>query len=99
MSIQISKIDQAAFTRNLVIEKGLIDNNTNIIPMKTNFSIEIIELDNYEKAEFWPYQYFIGKLMYLTYGTRLDIVCVIKQVSRYNAELRKSYLQAARRVV
>ena len=78
MSTQTLKINQTAMTRDLVIKKGLINCNTNIIPIKTSSFIERIELDDYEEVELWPYHHLIVKLMYLAYNTRLYIAFVVK---------------------
>lgn len=37
--------------------------------------------------------------MYLTYGTRPDIAFAIRQLSKYNANPRRNYLQIAKKVV
>lgn len=60
------------------MKKDFTNCNANIIHIKTGFSIEIIKLDNYEEAELWSYQYFIGKLIYFTCNKRPDIVFVVE---------------------
>ncbi len=45
------KINQSAFIRDLVIEKGLTDCNANVIPMKAESAIEMSDLENYEETE------------------------------------------------
>ena len=92
------KIDQAAFTKNLVIKKDLINYNINFRSIKTGFFIEIIELDDYKKEKLWPYLYLISKLIYLACDTKIYIAFIIGQLSRYNAEPRNGYLQAVRKV-
>ncbi len=89
MATQILKIDQATFIRDLIIKKGLTDYNTNVILMKTGSSLKIIKLDDYKEAELCLYQHFISKLIYLAYGTRLEIVFVVGQLSRHNINLKK----------
>lgn len=49
------KIDQSAFIRDLVIKKELINCNANLIPMKADLSIEIIDPKDYEKADLYIY--------------------------------------------
>lgn len=93
------KIDQSTFIRDLVIEKGLIECNANVILMKAGSAIEMIGPNNYEEIEFQEYQRLIGKLMYLACGTRPDIAFAIGQLSKYNADPRKNHLQVAKRVV
>ena len=93
------KIDQSAFIRDLVIEEGLTDCNANIIPLKAGSAIEINYPEDYEETKLQEYQRLIGKLMYLACGTRSDIAFVVGQLSKYNADPRKSHLRAANRVV
>ncbi len=93
------KIDQLAFIRDLMIEKGLTEYNANIISMKAYSTIKMSELKDYKKTNLYIYQQLIDKLIYLSYGTRLNIVFIIGQLSKHNANLRKSHLQAVKRVV
>lgn len=71
------KINQSAFIRDLVIEKGLTKCNPNVILMKTGSVIDISEVRDYEGINLQIYQRLIGKLIYLTCGIRPDIVFVI----------------------
>lgn len=67
--------------------------------MRIGSSINMIELNDYEKVELWPYHYFIDKLIYFTGSRRPNIAFVIGQLSRYNIDLRKGYLRAVKKVV
>lgn len=51
MAVYIIIINQSAFIRNLVIKKGLIEYNTNVIPIKTGSIIEITKLYDYKKTK------------------------------------------------
>lgn len=82
------KISQSAFIQDFVIEKRLIEYNTNMILMKTDSTIEMTKLKNYKKANLYIYQWLIGKLMYLVCGMKPNISFVIRQLSRYNANPR-----------
>lgn len=88
-----------AFIQDLVIKEDLTEYNTNVIPIKTSFSIKMIESNSYEEAESWLYYCFIGKLMYLVYGTRSDIAFAVRQLSKYNSNPRKNHLQVVKKVV
>ena len=83
------KIDQSAFIKDLVIEKGLNDYNSSIIPIKARSSIEMLDIDDYKETDLYKYQRLIGKLMYLAYGIRPNIVFLIGQLSKQNADPRK----------
>lgn len=76
-TVSTMKIYQSAFIWDLVIEEGLTNCNINIIPMKTSLSIEILEPEDYEEADFCIYQRHVGKLIYLLYDTRPDITFVV----------------------
>ncbi len=93
------RIHQSAFIRDLVLEKGLINCNANIIPIKAGLFIEMSEPEDYEEADYRIYQRLVGKLMYLLCGTRPDIAYVVGQLSRHNADPRKDHHQVAKRVV
>ena len=93
------KIHQSTFIQDLVIEKWLTNCNANVIPMKASSSIEMSDPEDYEKADLHTYQRLVGKLIYLSYGTRPDILFIVGQLSRHNADSKKRHLRAAKRVV
>ena len=92
------KIDQSVFIRDLIIDKGLTEYNTNVIPMKVDFLIDRTAPNNYEKANLSTYQRLISKLIYLACGIRPDIAFVVGQLSRHNADPRRGYIQVAKKV-
>lgn len=55
--------------------------------MKTGLVIKINNLDTYKKANFTIYQQLIGKFMYFTSRTRLDIIFAIEKSSKSNINL------------
>ena len=59
--------------------------------MKADISIEINKLNNYDKANLGDYQQFIKKLIYFMYKTRLNIVFVVRRLSKYNIDPRRDY--------
>lgn len=79
------KWDQSAYVRDLLEEEDLSDCKAVNIPMKAGSTIEMSEHDDYEEADLRPYQRLIGKLMYLSCGTRPDIAFIVGQLSRHNA--------------
>lgn len=93
------KIDQSAFIRDLIEEEGMSDCNSVNIPMKAGNFIDMPEADDHEEADLKTYQRLVGKLMYLSCGTRPDIAFVVGQLSRRNADPRVGHLKAAKRVV
>lgn len=93
------KIDQSVFIRNLVIEEELLNCNAIIILMKGDLIIDMPDTDDYEATKLHEYQQLIGKLMYLICETKPNIIFEVDQLSKYNANLRKDYLKATKRVV
>lgn len=67
--------------------------------MKIRSAIEINNLKDYKETKLQKYPRLIDKLIYLVYGIRPNIVFVVDQLSKHNANYRKSHLQAAKRVV
>lgn len=59
----------------------------------------MIDLEDYKKANLHTYQRFVGYLMYFSCGKRPDIIFVVGQLSRYNANLKKGHFQAAKKIV
>lgn len=57
----------------------------------------MIKFDDYKKVELWPYQCFIDKLIYFACDIKPNIAFIIKQLSKDNTNLRKSYLQLTKR--
>lgn len=75
--LKIIKIDLSTFIKNLVIDKSPTNYNLSIILIKAGSEIDMSKLDDYKEIDLQIYQYFISKLIYLVYGTKLDIVFVI----------------------
>lgn len=93
------KIDQSAFIRDLVEDEGMRDCNPVSTPMKAGNFIDMQREDDYEEVNLKICQRLIGKLMYLSYGTRPNICFVIGQLSKPNADPRMGHLKAAKQVV
>lgn len=93
------KIDQSAFIRDSIEEEGLSGCNSTNIPMKAGSFIDMQEEDDYEETDLKAYQRLVGKLMYLSCGTRPDIAFVVGQLSKRNADPRVGHLKVAKRVV
>lgn len=64
--------------------------------IKTESVIEINNVDHYKKTDIKIYHRLIGKLIYLSYDTRHDILFVI---SRQNTDLKVGYFKVAKQVV
>lgn len=93
------KIDQTSFIQNFIESKNETNYNSVNIPIKPGCFIEISKLHNYKKVDIKLYQYLIGKLMYLSYGTKPNIVFAIGELSKHNSDPRVGYMKVAKKVV
>lgn len=98
-SLSTLKIDQLAFIHDLAEKESMRNCNPVNTPMKTGNFIEMQDEDNYEEVDLKVYQCLIGKLMYLSCGTKPNISFVVGQLSKRNVDPRISHLKAAKRVV
>lgn len=55
--------------------------------------------DNYKEMDLKVYQWLIGKLMYLSCGTRPDIFFIVGQLRKRNTNPRMEHLKVAKQVV
>lgn len=67
--------------------------------MKAGSFIDIQEEDNYEETDLKTYQQLVGNLIYLLCGTRRDIIFVVRQLNKRNADPRIGHLTAAKQVI
>ncbi len=67
--------------------------------MKSGNAINISDVDAYGEENLHTYQQLIGKLIYFAYRTKPNIVFVVSQLSKHNADPQKDHLQAAKKVV
>lgn len=93
------KIDQSLFIRDYIKSENMTDCNLVSIPMKAGYFIEMSEPGDYKEADIKPYQCLIGKLMYLSCGTRPDIAFAVGQLSKHNSDPRTGHMKAAKKVV
>ena len=67
--------------------------------MKAGLSIQMSDLKVYKKTNLHMYQSLIEKLIYFLCNTRPDILFVIRQLNKYNTNLKKGHLLVAKRVI
>lgn len=60
--------------------------------IKAGSSLIIDQVRDNVEIDMIAYQCLIGKLLYLTYGTRPDIVFVMGQLNCYNSDPRVSHI-------
>lgn len=93
------KIDQLGFIHNLVEEESMQNCNLVNTSIKIGNFIEMQGKDDYEEVGLKVYQCLISKLIYLSYGTRLDISFIVGQLSKRNSDPRVGHLKAAKQEV
>ncbi len=54
-AIHMMKIDQSTFIRDLVIEEGLEKCDTNVIPIKADLAIKMLDSKDYNKTDLHKY--------------------------------------------
>lgn len=62
--------------------------------MKAGLSIEISNLENYNKTNFCTYQKLVEKLIYLLHSIKSDIAYIVGQLNRYNANLKRDIFKS-----
>lgn len=86
------QIHQLAFVKDLVIKRRSTDYDANIIPMKIDLFIKMIDPGNYKQANLCIYSTLVRKLMYFLYNTRLNIAFIVKQLNKHNVDPKKHHL-------
>lgn len=64
--------------------------------MKADSFIDIQKEGNYKKTNLKTYQQLFSKLIYLSYDTRPNIVFAVKQLNKYNSDLRIGHFKVAK---
>lgn len=94
--IDTLKINYLAFMHGLLIENNLANFNNINISMKAKSLIKMFKNNNYEKTNIKAYQRFMEKLIYLLCGIKPDISFIIRQLSKWNADLNVSHFNTAK---
>lgn len=67
--------------------------------MKAGSSIQMSDLKVYKETNLHMYQSLIEKLIYFLCNTRPDILFVIRQLNKHNANPKKGHLLATKGVI
>ena len=70
-----------------------------VLPVKAGSTFFLDQASNHQQAALIVYQRRIGKLIYLSCGTRPNIVFVIGQLSRHNSDPQIRYLRIVKQVL
>lgn len=93
------KIDQKEYIRDLLESEGMTSCHPTVLPVKAGSSFFLDQVGDYQQADLAVYQRLIGKLMYLSCGTRPDIAFVVGQLSCHNSDPRVGHLRIAKQVL
>lgn len=70
-----------------------------VLPVKASFTFILDQTGDHQQANFIAYHQLIGKLIYLSYKTCLDITFVIRQLSRHILDLLASHFCITKQVL
>ena len=87
---------QEKYARNLLQKYGMLDCKPLALPIEVNSKLSITEGKDLEDS--MMYRQIVGSLIYLTL-TRPDIAFAVGVVSRFMQTLKKSHLEAVRRIL
>lgn len=93
------KISQKAYIRHFLESEKMIFCHPTILPVKAGLALFFDQMDDHQQANLIAYQRLVGKLIYLSCGTRPDIAFVVEQVSRRNSDPRAGHLRVAKQVL
>lgn len=80
------KIVQSSSIQDFIKSENMKDCNLVNILIKIGYFIKISKPSNYKKVDIKPYQYLIGKLIYLLYGIRPNIIFAVGQLNKHNLD-------------
>ena len=93
------RIDQKRYIRDLLEFERMTSCHPTVLPVKAGSTLLLDQAGDYQQANLNAYQRLIGKLMYLSCGTRPDIAFVVGQLSCYNSDRQIGHLRIAKQVL
>ena len=93
------RIDQKGYIRDLLESEAMTSCHPTVLPVKTGSTLLLDQAGDHQQADLTAYQRLIGKLIYLSCGTRPDIAFVVGQLSRHNSDPRTGHLRIAKQVL
>lgn len=67
--------------------------------MKIDSLINIQEKNDYKKTNLKTYQQLVGKLIYLSCSIRPDIIFVMRQLNKRNADPKIDHIKVAKQII
>lgn len=86
------KIDQKRYIENLLKVEGMISCHATLFFIKVELFIFINQAGDNNSTNLTIYQMLVEKLIYLAYGTWLDISFVVALLSQYNSDPRVGHI-------
>lgn len=94
------QLDQGTYAKQILEEFGMADCKPVMMPISP--SMQLDDLDNKHRLKYKDHKLFrriIGRLMFLTIGTRADIAFAVNRLSQYLAEPYDVHLTAAKHIL
>ena len=82
----ILMINQKGYTRDLLESEEMTSCHATVLPVKVDSTFILNQVADHQQVDVTAYQRRVGKLIYLSYGTRPNIAFVIGQLSRHNSD-------------
>ena len=95
----ILKINQKGYIRDLLEFERMTSCYATVLPVKASSILILDQVEDHQQVDLTAYQRLVGKLMYLSCGTRPNIAFVVGQLSRHNSDLRAGHFQIAKQVL
>ena len=99
LAISTLKIDQKGYIRDLLEFEEMTSCHHTVLPVKAGSTFFLDQAGNYQQADLIAYQRLIGKLMYLSCGTRPNIAFMVEQLSRHSSDPQMGHLRIAKQVL
>ena len=90
------KINQKGYIRDLLESEGMTSCHLTVLLVKAGSTLFLDQAGSHQQVDLTEYQHLIGKLIYLSCGTRPDITFVMGQLSRHNSDRCIGHLRIAK---
>ena len=90
------KINQKGYIRDLLESERMTSCYLTVLLVKAGSTLFLDQAGDHQQVDLTEYQHLIGKLIYLSYGTRPDITFVVGQLSRHNSDRCIGHLRIAK---
>ena len=99
LAIGTLRIDQKGYIQDLLKSETMTSCHPTVLLVKAGSTLLLDQVSDNQQADLTVYRCLIGKLIYLSCGTRPDIASVVEQLSRHNADSWIGHLRIAKQVL